>query len=105
MERKFFVETGVGQDDMSDYLIAMLYDARSTTLKYIKGISQEELDWQPYEGWNSVGALLSHIISTNHLFKTYLIEKREWTEDEKKQYQAGFEMGTFLPELKGKPVE
>ena len=40
---------------------AALTDCRARTLKAIAGITQDELDWKPAPGSNTIGALLYHI--------------------------------------------
>ncbi|MBP6732146.1 MAG: DinB family protein [Chitinophagales bacterium] len=105
LERKFNIESGVGKDALADYLIAIMYDARSTTFRYIRGITQHELDWQPYPDWNTVGALLAHIIAGDYFFKLYFIEKREMTPEEETALLPGLDLGKHVSELKGKPVE
>lgn len=105
MKRKFCIESGIAQSQLADYLIAIMHDARATTFRYIKNITQEELDWQPYEGWNSVGALLSHIIAGDYFFNLYFIEGREMTPEEEKELSPGLDLGKYVDELKGKSVE
>ena len=102
LERKFYIPTGVAGNTLADYLIAIMHDARATTFRYIRDISQDELDWQPYPGWNTIGALLSHIIAGDYFFKIYFIERRELTEEEKKLWIPGLELGEYVQELKGK---
>ncbi len=102
--RKFNVEKGLGKDALADYLIAIMYDARATTLRYIQGITQHELDWQPYENWNTIGALLSHIIAGDYFFKLYFIEKREMTTEEEAALTPGLDLGKYVSRLKGKPA-
>lgn len=103
--RKFHVENGISKNELADYLIAIMYDARSTTYRYIRDITQEELDWQPYEGWNTVGALLAHIVAGDHFFRLYFIEKREMTEEEEKSITPGLDLGKYVADLKGKTPE
>ncbi|MDB5283720.1 MAG: hypothetical protein JWO06_2795 [Bacteroidota bacterium] len=104
MERRFYIEEESGKP-VIDYLLAIKYDARSTTLQRLKNLTQEELDWQPYEGWNSIGALLSHIIAGDRYFKAVFIEERELTEIEKQAWMPGMDLGKYVSELQGKPLE
>src|ERR1043165_2945681 len=103
--RKFHIETGVANNQLCDYLIGILYDARSTTYRYIQGVTQEELDWQPHEGWNTIGALLAHIIAGDYFFALYFIEKREMTPEEEKALLPGLDLGEHVKSLKGKTPE
>lgn len=104
IERKFFVEQGVGKSELADYLLAIKHDARATTISYLKDIQEEELDWQPFEGWNSVAALLEHIIAGDRDFNITFIEGRELTELEKGQILPGAELGKYADGFKGRPV-
>jgi uncharacterized damage-inducible protein DinB len=105
IERKFNVEKGVAKDVLADYLIAIMDDARATTFRYIRGITDDELDWQPYPNWNTIGALLSHIIAGDYFFKLYFIEKREMTAEEEALLLPGLDLGKYVDELRGKPVD
>ena len=105
LHRKFHIERGISKSELADYLIAIVYDARATTFRYIQNITQEELDWQPYENWNTICALLSHIIAGDYFFKLYFIEKREMTEEENELLTPGLDLGKYVAELKGKPVD
>jgi uncharacterized damage-inducible protein DinB len=105
MERKPRIETGQCSEPVVDYLLGMKYDARATTLARLKNLAQEELDWQPYEGWNSIGALLSHIIASDHYFTIHYLTGRTFTEEEKQKWMPGMELGKYVSELKGRPLE
>lgn len=105
LERKFYIETGAGKHELADYLIGILHDARATTFRYIRGITQQELDWQPYPGWNTVGALLAHIIAGDYFFKLYFIDGREMTPEEEKALLPGLDLGEHVAQLKGKTPE
>lgn len=86
-------------DTSIDYLLAIIEDARFTTIKRVENISTEELHWQYSEGWNTIGALLSHCISLSHYFSVYYILNRKFTAEEKEKYKAGLELGKYVPEL------
>lgn len=105
MKRRFNVEHTTDESLMADYLLTLLHDARATTLRYVQGITQEELDWQPYAGWNTVGALLAHIIACDYYFTAYFIERREFTEQENKQWLPALDLGEHVEQLKGKAPE
>jgi len=106
MQRKFFIPFGKASSQSIDYLLGIIYDARATTLRRVNNIDKEELHWQYTEGWNTIGALLSHIISIGHYFRIHFIEKRKLTEEEEKEWIPGLEMGKYIPELiTDKPIE
>ena len=99
MQRKFFIPFGNTADHSIDYLLGIFYDARATTLRIVKDISTEELHWQIQDGWNTIGALLSHIIAIGHYFRIVFIEERELTEEENERWTAGLNLGEYVPEL------
>ena len=99
-DRKYFIPA-IGKNRMADYLSVILYDARCMTFTYIKGITQAELDWQPFDGWNTVGALLSHIVAAENYFRIKFLEGRELSEEEKSILPA-IELGKNVNKLKGR---
>lgn len=99
MSRKTLIPFGNTADHSIDFLLGTIEDARVTTIQRVEGISKELLHWQYAEGWNTIGALLSHIICTRYLFKIVFIEQRELTEEENAAYGPGQEMGKYIPEL------
>lgn len=105
LQRKFQIETGVGEHETVDYLLGILHDARATTFRYIQGITENELDWQPFPGWNTIGALLQHIIACDYFFNVYFIDKRPLTTEEEKTWTPALDLGVHVDELKGKTLE
>ena len=95
------MESRTGKSEVADYLLAIKHDARALTLRYIKDITEAELDWVPFEGWNSVAALLSHIIAVDKYFRIIFIEGREFTELEKAEIMPGVELGKYAAGFKG----
>lgn len=100
IERKTFIPFGKRADSSIDYLVGIIEDARVTTLQRVEGISVEELHWQYADGWNSVGALLSHIIAVEEYFRIEFVEGRNLTAEEEGLWTPGLEMGKYLPQLK-----
>ncbi|MFT4525872.1 MAG: putative damage-inducible protein DinB [Bacteroidia bacterium] len=98
-ERTTFIPYGNSAETSIDYLLGIIEDARTTTLQRVYDLSLEELHWQYDEGWNTIGALLSHIISSAHVFRIEFIEEREMTKQESDLYVPGLEMGKFIPQL------
>jgi len=66
-------------------------------LRRTEGISTEELHWQYAEGWNTVGALLSHIISCGHFFRIHFVEERKLTEEEEKNGYRVWKWASIFP--------
>ena len=105
-ERRTFISFGTHADPSIDYLVGILEDARVTTLQRVEGISNEELHWQFTEGWNTVGALLSHIIACEEYFRIFFVERRDLSPAEEEQWMPGLEMGKFVPRLiTDEPIE
>jgi len=95
-----------GQSESAvDYLVGMLAYARETTLQRIEGITQEELDWRYRGTWNSVGALLAHIIGIENLFRIAMLEKRKLTDEENSRWMPGVEIGDHVDRLTGKSID
>jgi len=106
IERNTFIPFGQHADASIDYLAGILEDARTTTLQRVEGVSVEELHWQYAEGWNTIGALLSHITAVEEYFRIEFIERRRLTAAEETQWMPGLEMGPHIPQLiTGEPVE
>lgn len=98
-KRNYYINFGNSPDHSLDYLRGIFEDARVTTLQRVESLTVEELHWQYKAGWNTIGALLSHIISLEHVFRIYFLENRELTEQENNRWEAGLEMGKFIPQL------
>lgn len=92
-------KTFINADTSIEYLLAILEDARVTTIQSVENISTDELHWQFSEGWNTIGVLLSHSIGLSHYFRVYFIEENKFTPEEKEAYKPGIEMGKYIPEL------
>ena len=106
MKRRFYINFGNTKDHSLDYVSGILEDARITTLQRVERMTIHELDWQYREGWNTIGALLSHITAIEHYFRIEFIERRKLTAEENIDLQPGLDMGQFLPQLiKGDPIE
>jgi len=103
-ERKYFIEPALGKSETADYLLAIKHDARVTTFKYLRDMREEELDWVPFKGWNSIAALLSHIIAIDKLFRIEFIEGRQLTDLEKQEILPAVELGSYAANFKGQSV-
>lgn len=99
IDRKTYIPFGNTNDHSIDFLLGVMTDARVTTLQRIHDISTEELHWQFDDGWNTIGALLSHIIAVEHYFRIEFVEGRHLNEEERKIIIPGLEMGKFIPQL------
>jgi hypothetical protein len=99
LKRKFAIEFGKAQDHSIDYLLGILEDARVTTLQVVSKIPTQEVGWQYKEGWNTIGALLSHIIAIEHYFRIEFVEGRKLSAEENDKWLPGMDMGPYLPQL------
>jgi uncharacterized damage-inducible protein DinB len=102
--RQSVISFGEANDHAIDYLVGILHDARTTTLERVQGATLEELDWRYADGWNTVGALLHHVISLENFFRIRCIEEREIERDEMTRWGPGMELGKWVPELGGKTL-
>ena len=105
IERKYYVESEKGESETADYLLAIKHDARALTLRYLRDITQEELDWQPFAGWNSVAALLSHIIACDRYFRIAFIEERDFTKEEENEIMPRVKLGEYVSGFKEKSLD
>jgi uncharacterized damage-inducible protein DinB len=106
LKRKFLIEFGRTPDHALDYLLGTLEDTRVTTLQTIEKLTFQEVDWQYKEGWNTIGALLSHITALEHYFRIEFIEGRKLTEEENERWLPALDMGKYLPQLiNGQSIE
>jgi uncharacterized damage-inducible protein DinB len=88
-----------------DMILGMKTDARATTLRYVDNISEEELNWQYAEGWNTVSALLQHILACEIFFTLWVLEEREMTNEEEVILNPALEMGKFIKQLSNVPLQ
>ncbi|MGJ1243017.1 DinB family protein [Sphingobacterium siyangense] len=77
----------------------ILSDTRLTTILTVQKLTTKQLDWQYKEGWNTIGALLSHISALQHYFRIIYIEKRTMTQEESDGLIPALDMGIYLPSL------
>ncbi|MDB4918841.1 DinB family protein [Mucilaginibacter sp.] len=99
LTRAFNIEFDKLSDHSLDYMQGILQDTRITTILSLKILSPEELDWQYKEGWNTIGALLSHVVGIETYFRIEFVEGRKFTDDENEKWLPAIEMGIHLPKL------
>ncbi|GAB3169643.1 DinB family protein [Telluribacter humicola] len=105
-KRNYFISFGQTADHSIDYLLGILEDVRVTTLQRVAGCTTQELDWQYREGWNTIGALLSHMTALDHYFRIEFMEGRPLTEEENEKWLPALDLGPHLPQLiKSQPLE
>ena len=106
MALTFYIDFDHHQDHAIDYFLRMLDKTRTTTLHKIKNLSVDELNWQCKQGWNTIGALLSHTIALEHYFRIEFVEERKLTSAEEEKWLPALDLGHHVPKLiRGLPVE
>lgn len=98
-KRKSIITSGNGDRSGIHYLLGMMKDSRTVTLKAVKDISVEELKWQPYPDCNPVGALLLHIYSVNEVLRIKYLKDRALTDEETEKHHANVSLGEHLPKV------
>ncbi|MDN3549595.1 DinB family protein [Mucilaginibacter aquaedulcis] len=99
IKRTYNIEFGQLRDHSVDYIQGILKDTRTTTILTMKNLSIHELNWQYKEGWNTIGALLSHIVAIDNLFRIEYIKGRKLTDEENTELTPAIYMGEYLPQL------
>ncbi|WP_247236400.1 DinB family protein [Telluribacter sp. SYSU D00476] len=106
IKRNFHIPFGHTADHSLDYLLGILDDVRVTTLQRVAGCTTQELDWQYREGWNTIGALLSHMTALDHYFRIEYLERRSLTEEENERWLPALDLGPYVPQLiSNQPLE
>lgn len=72
--QRLVLEDTAAADPVVATWLGALEDARGRTLRALEGIREEQLDWEPEGGTNTIGALLYHIaaIEADWLFADIL---------------------------------
>jgi uncharacterized damage-inducible protein DinB len=103
--RTFYIDFDHPHDHAITYFLEMLDKTRSTTLRKIKNMPVEELDWQYKPGWNTIGALLSHTAALEHYFRIEFVEGRKLIPAEEEKWLPALDLGHHVPTLiRGLPV-
>jgi len=100
-DRKYRVDFDYSSDHAIQYLVALLQDTRHVTLQIVDRLGEDEVNWQPLPGWNTIGALLDHIAAIEHYFRIEFVEERKLTDSELERWTAAMDMGEHLPKLIG----
>lgn len=74
-------------------LICMMNYARQVTLRSVKGLTVEELDYQFDDKSNSIGALLMHIAAGDFYNQVTTFEERDLNEDELAKWGPALYLG------------
>ena len=98
-KRVFSVDFPDDLDHAIAFFSGVLSDTRLTTILTVQNLTTKELDWQYKKGWNTIGALLSHIAALQHYFRIIYIEKRAMTLVENDWLIPALDMGIYLPSL------
>lgn len=98
-KRVFSVDFPNDLDHALAFFSGILSDTRLTTILTVQKLTTKELDWQYKKGWNTIGALLSHIAALQHYFRIIYIENRTLTLEENDWLIPALDMGIYLPSL------
>ncbi|MFZ3578772.1 DinB family protein [Virgibacillus sp. DJP39] len=74
-------------------LVSMLEHTRAVTISEISNLDQSDLDYLPDDSSNSIGSLLSHIVSIEFVHQVISFEKRDLNEDEHLKWGPALELG------------
>ncbi len=86
-------------------MVDMLEDLKDRITEDVKGLSQEQTDFQFDEKANSVGAIMMHLIANEAYYQVETLEGRSWTEEEKNLYELAGGLGPdSRDQFKGKPI-
>lgn len=74
-------------------LVAMLNNLSARVESQVVALSQKELDYLMDDKANSIGALIMHLAAAEAFYQVYTFENRGFNDDEKKKWQAAFDLG------------
>lgn len=105
-QRIFLIDKKEGLSLEFSKLLSMMDYTRETTLAEVKNLSVKELDFLIHEEANSIGMLLSHMVSVEKAYQIKTFEKREITEEVIQLLNPGLDLGKAAQEqIKGYPIE
>jgi uncharacterized damage-inducible protein DinB len=99
MNRQFHITFGHTKDHSIDYLVGILQDTRLTTIQTIEKLTVHQIDWQYAPGWNTIGALLSHMEAIEHFFRIEFVLGRKLTTQENDYWTPALDMGEHVSKL------
>ena len=82
----------------------MMNYARATTLRAVKDLRLEQLDFVPSGFKNSIGALLEHFAAIETLYQVRTFENRWMNDVEYERWGAGTDLGVRISELRGRDL-
>ncbi|WP_413785455.1 DinB family protein [Cytobacillus sp. IB215316] len=101
----YFINETEGYSSEIGKLVSMMEYTRYTTLKEIKELSLEELDYHFDGKSNSIGMLLYHLASLEKAFQIMTFEDRELTDKEWEELSVGITLSDDAKrEIKGKDI-
>ena len=99
MKRHFHITFGHSKDHSIDYLIGILQDTRLRTIQAIEKLTVHQIDWQYAPGWNTIGALLSHMEAIEHFFRIEFVLGKKLTTEENDYWTPALDMGEHVSKL------
>lgn len=87
-------------------LICMMNYTRQVTLRSVKGLTAEELDYQLDDNSNSIGSLLLHIAAGDYYYQVGTFEDRDLNEEELRKWGPALNLGKEARDIiKGNDTE
>ncbi|MDN4606163.1 DinB family protein [Sporosarcina highlanderae] len=87
-------------------LASMMAYTRATTLAEVRDLTVDQLDFLINDDANSIGMLLSHLVSIEKAYQIETFENRDFTEEDIQMLNPALELGDAAREqIKGKPIE
>lgn len=87
-------------------LVSMLEYSREVLLNDVKDLSMSDLDFIPYGGANSIGALLMHVCSIDFVHQVISFEDRDLNAEERSQWETALFLGEKArDEIKNQPID
>ncbi|GIN86668.1 integrase [Heyndrickxia sporothermodurans] len=106
METLFLIDQKDGLSLEFSKLVSMMNFTRIMTIREVKDLSMEELDFLYSEDANSIGMLLSHMVAIEKAYQIETFQNREVTEEEINLLNPGLELGARAREsIKGNPID
>ncbi|MGV6830854.1 MAG: DinB family protein [bacterium] len=87
-------------------LVSMLNDLSNRVERTVKDMSIDDVDFLLDENANSIGTLVMHLAATEKIYQVYTFEKREFNEEEEKEWRTAMSMGKDAQvKYKGKDIK
>ena len=89
----FAVKPKDGFSPQIGHLVSMMDYARFTTLRAVRSLTLEQLDYLHDEKSNSIGALLAHMAAVEWFYQVFTFEAHEPSKEEYRPWLAALNLG------------